>query len=81
MIYAVDVKLYYNVDMGDTFITEFHSVENVVSKKLLPYDKVIEIALKEAIKDLEDIYGVIEECIKYSKASIIGVVDNEYFKD
>ena len=81
MIYAVDVKLYYNVDMGDIFISEFHSVENVVSKNLLPYDKVIEIALKEAIKDLEDIYGVIEECIKYSKASIIGVVDNEYFKD
>lgn len=81
MIYAVDVKLYYNVDMGDIFITEFHSVENVVSKNLLPYDKVIEIALKEAIKDLEDIYGVIEECIKYSKANIIGVVDNECFKD
>lgn len=82
MIYVVDVKLYYTLDLKDvSYIKKFRSVENVVSETKITYDRVIEIALAEAFKDLKDIYKIDEECVKYSKASVVGVVENEYFKD
>lgn len=74
MIYSVWVNLFYDLEEWDYF-----SIENVVADKPLSYDKVLEIALAEAIKDVEDVYGISDEHLDYSKASIISVVSKDSF--
>ena len=78
MIYSVYVELYLDYDIIDW---DYFSMENVVSKDKLSYDKVVEIALTKALEDLEEIHGVGENLVKYTKAAVVGAIENDCFKD
>lgn len=78
MIYSVWVEICLDYDIIDW---DYFSMENVVSKDKLSYDKVVEIALTKALEDLEEIHGVSESIVKYTKAAVIGAIENDCFKD
>ena len=56
-------------------------MENVVCKNKLSYDEIVEIALRNSLNDLEEIYGVGENLVKYTKATVVSAIENDYFKD
>lgn len=78
MIYSVWVEICLDYDIIDW---DYFSMENVVSKDKLSYDKVVEIALTKALEDLEEIHGVSESIVKYTKAAVVGAIENDCFKD
>lgn len=78
MIYSVWVEICLDYDIIDW---DYFSMENVVSKGKLSYDKVVEIALTKALEDLEEIHGVSETIVKYTKAAVVGAIENDCFKD
>lgn len=78
LIYSVYVEVFPNYDVLDW---DYCTMENVISKEKLPYDEVVKIALNNALKDLEEIYGVSENIVKHTKAIVVGAIENESFKD
>ena len=78
MIYSVYVDIYLDHDVVDW---DYFGMENVVSKDKLSYDEIVEIALTKALEDLEEIYGVSENIVKYTKATVVSAIENDCFKD
>ena len=78
MIYSVYVDIYLDHDVVDW---DYFTMENVVCKNKLSYDEIVEIALRNSLNDLEEIYGVGENLVKYTKATVVSAIENDYFKD
>ena len=78
MIYSVYVDIYLDHDVVDW---DYFTMENVVCKNKLSYDEIIEIALRNSLNDLEEIYGVGENIVKYTKATVVSAIENDCFKD
>lgn len=78
MIYSVYVDIYLDHDVVDW---DYFTMENVVCKNKLSYDEIVEIALKNSLNDLEEIYGIGENLVKYTKAAVVGAIENDCFKD
>ena len=78
MIYSVYVDIYLDHDVVDW---DYFTMENVVCKNKLSYDEIVEIALAKALEDLEEIYGVSENIVKYTKATVVSAIENDCFKD
>lgn len=78
MIYSVYVDIYLDHDVVDW---DYFTMENVVCKNKLSYDEIVEIALRNSLNDLEEIYGVSENIVKYTKATVVSAIENDYFKD
>ena len=78
MIYSVYVDVYLDHDVVDW---DYFTMENVVCKNKLSYDEIVEIALRNSLNDLEEIYGVAENLVKYTKATVVSAIENDYFKD
>lgn len=78
MIYSVYVDIYLDHDVVDW---DYFTMENVVCKNKLSYDEIVEIALKNSLNDLEEIYGIGGNLVKYTKASVVGAIENDRFKD
>ena len=78
MIYSVYVEVFPDYDVLDW---DYYTMENVISKDKLSYDEVVKIALNNTLKDLEEIYGVSENIVKHTKATVVGAIENDCFKD
>ena len=78
MIYSVYVEIFPDYDIVDW---DYFGMENVVSKDKLSYAEVAEIALTKALENLEEIYGVSENIVKYTKATVVSAIENDCFKD
>lgn len=78
MIYSVYVDIYLDHDVVDW---DYFTMENVVCKNKLSYDEIVEIVLTKALEDLEEIYGVSENIVKYTKATVVSAIENDCFKD
>lgn len=78
MIYSVYVDIYLDHDVVDW---DYFTMENVVCKNKLSYDEIVGIALRNSLNDLEEIYGVSENIVKYTKATVVSAIENDCFKD
>ena len=78
MIYSVYVEIFPDYDIVDW---DYFGMENVVSKDKLSYAEVAEIALTKALENLEEIYGVSENIVKYTKVTVVSAIENDCFKD
>ena len=78
MIYSVYVEIFPDYNIVDW---DYFGMENVVSKDKLSYGEVVEIALTKALENLEEIYGVSENIIKYTKVTVVSAIENDCFKD
>jgi hypothetical protein len=78
MIYSVYVEIFPDYDIVDW---DYFGMENIVSKDKLSYDEVVELALTKALEDLEEIHGVSEKLVKYTKATVVSAIENDCFKD
>ena len=58
-------------------LSKFHRKEDI----LTCYDEVVELALTKALEDLEEIHGVSEKLVKYTKATVVSAIENDCFKD
>lgn len=77
MTYVVYVEAIMDKDVVDW---DYDTIENIISTHKLTQDEVIEKALKNTLNFLEEVYGMSENVVKYTKATIIGVVDDNVFK-
>lgn len=78
MIYSVYVEIFPDYDIVDW---DYFGMENVVSKDKLSYGEITEIALTKALENLEEIYGVSENIVKYTKVTVVSAIENDCFKD
>lgn len=77
MIYVVRTEVYPDPNIVDW---DFFTMENVVSENKLSYDEVVRIALENTLKDVEEIYKLNENLVKYTKATIVNVVEDDCFE-
>ena len=78
MTYVVYVEVVMDKDVVNW---DYDTIETIVSKGKLSYDEVIEKALANTLNFLEEVYGMGENVVKYTKAVVFNVVTDDVFKD